>query len=271
MLSPAIGEMLGALGLLDRVVGIGQFGPWPGTIARLPVVGGYNDPNIEQVLTLDADLVLNADSQAAMSAHRRLRAMGIEVMALDSATYEGVFRSLKILGEKFDRRTAAERITARIRGQIAEVGRLAKHLDKKRVVFVVGRDPIYVAGPGSHVDRLIRLAGGENVAGDMIAPYRQISLEAILERRPEVIIDSSDNGRDALRGRHHGAWGQWLFLPAVRDNRVYWIDPSQLVIPGIRLAHMARLMGKLIHPKVFGEPDAQDFEKLTIADDGTSR
>lgn len=259
---------MGALGLLDRVVGIGQFGPWPETIADLQVVGGYDSPNLEQILTLEADLVLNVESQAARLAHGRLQAVGIEVMALDSSTYNGVFRSLKAVGDRFDRRKAAERIAARIRRDMAEVERLAKRLDKKRVLFVVGRDPVFVAGPGSHVDQLIRLAGGENIAGDLVSPYHQISLEAILERRPEVIIDTSDNNPGALRGRRNGAWGRWPFLPAVRDNRVYWIDPSQLVIPGIRLAHMARLVGKLIHPDVFGEPGPEDFQKIALIHDG---
>ncbi|MEJ2093717.1 MAG: ABC transporter substrate-binding protein [Gammaproteobacteria bacterium] len=63
VISPAIAEMLDRLDLADRIVGIGQFGPWPETLEDLPVVGGYDNPNVEQVIELGTDAVLNVKSQ----------------------------------------------------------------------------------------------------------------------------------------------------------------------------------------------------------------
>lgn len=268
VISPAVAEMLAALGLQNRVVGIGQFGPWPETIAERPVVGGYDSPNLEQILTLGTDIFLNVKSQAAVAAHQRLENTGIEVMELDTSTYEGVFETLEKIGERFDRKEAAGQLAKQIRIDIDKVKHLTRGLPKQRVLFVVGRDPLYVAGPGSHIDQLIRIAGGENIANDIQASYQQISMEVILERRPEVIIDTSVNSKGTLRGQHPGSWGKWSLLPAVRNNHVYWIDPSQVVIPGIHLAHMAYLMGKMIHPEVFGEPVPGDYLKLNTNTDG---
>ena len=75
---------------------------------------------------------------------------------------------------------------------------------------------------------------------------------------PEVIVDTSDNGPAALRGRVAGDWARWEFLPAVQDGRVFQVDPSLLVIPGMRLPEMTGLMGKLVQPEAFGE--ATDLE-----------
>ena len=270
VMSPAVAEMLAALDLLDRVAGIGQFGPWPKTIADRPVVGGYDSPNVEQILALGTDIFLNVKSHAAVAAQQRLADAGIEVMELDTSTYVGVFNTLEKIGERFDRGEAARQLAQQIRTDVDNVSRLTRKLPKQRVLFVVGRDPVYVAGPGSHIDHLIRIAGGENIANDIQASYQQISMEIILERRPEVIIDTSINREGALRGRQPGPWGKWPFLPAVRNNNVYWIDPSRLVIPGIHLANMAYLMGKMIHPEVFGKPDPDDYLKLYTNNDGTS-
>lgn len=270
VISPAVAEMLDALDLLDRVVGIGQFGPWPETIADRPVVGGFDSPNVEQILALGADIFLDVKSRAAVAAHQRLEKTGIEVMELDTSTYRGVFNALEEIGERFGRKDAARRLAQQIRTDIDKVKLLARNLPKQRVLFVVGRDPVYVAGPGSHIDHLIRIAGGENIANDIQASYRQISMEIILERLPEVIIDTSINSEGALRGRQPGSWGKWSFLPAVRNNQVYWIDPSRLVIPGIHLAHMAYLMGEMIHPEVFGEPDPNDYLKPDTNNDEPS-
>lgn len=270
VISPAIAEILDQLGLIDRVVGIGQFGPWPQSISRLPVVGGYDSPNVEQIIRLKADLVLNVKSLAAMAAHRRLHKAGIEVMELDTSTVDGIFTTLKRLGNKFDRVKQARQITESMHTELDKIRKLSNELSRRRVLFIVGRNPIYVAGPGSHIDFMIELTGGENIAKDARAAYQQISLETVLEKLPEVIIDTSFNQEGAIRGRQAGHWGKWPFIPAVQNNRVYWVDPSQIVIPGIRLAEMTRLMGKFIHPEVFGEPTRQEYLPYNYASKDTS-
>jgi len=253
VLAPAAAEMLEALDLLDRVVGVGQFGPWPAALEGLPAVGGYDSPNVERLLELDCDLLLTARSDAALDAHHRLRSVGIAVETLDTSTYEGIFDSLLRVGEIFGREADARELERGIRAELASLAGRASGVPPRRVLVVVGRDPLYVAGPGSHVDELIRLVGGSNVAHDALSPYQQLSLEVVLERMPEVIVDLSDNRAAAPRGRLPGPWGEWAFLPAVRENRVYWIEPARLVIPGLRLPEMALLMGQLIHPERFGE------------------
>jgi ABC-type Fe3+-hydroxamate transport system substrate-binding protein len=107
---------------------------------------------------------------------------------------------------------------------------------------------------------MVRLVGCQNVAHDALAPYQQVSLEAILERSPDVIIDTSDNRPGAARGRLAGDWGRWEFVPAVREHRVYQVEPGRLVIPGLRLPEMTLLMGKLTQPEIFGEASKAELE-----------
>jgi len=254
VIAPAAAEMLDALGEIDRVVGVGDFVDEPRSIAGLPQVGSYDVPNIEQVLSLRANLVITTSSQAAAASHRKLESLGIAVLALDTSTYEGVFRSLADTGRMVGRQDEAGTLERRMRESLRAIRKRAEEAPMRRVLFVVGRDPVYVAGPGSHIDEMMAMAGGTNVAHDLNAPYQRLSMEAVLERMPDIIIDTSDNRPDAPRGRVAGDWGEWTFLPAVHENRVYRVDPSRLVIPGIRLPEMTLLMGKLIHPEIFGEP-----------------
>jgi len=258
VLAPAVAEMLDALGLADRVVGIGEFGPWPADLAGRPVVGGFAAPNVERILELDTDIVLTTRSEAGLEAHGRLEDLGVRVSDLDTSTYDSVFTALAAVGDLFDRREAAAEIARAMREELDALASRAAGLPRRSVLFVVGRDPLYVAGPGSHIQHMIELVGGENVAADSIASYQQLSMEAVLERLPEVIIDTSDNAADAARGRIPGTWGRWEFLPAVRDDRVYQVEPGRLVIPGLRLAEMTRLMARLVHPETFGEPTFQE-------------
>jgi iron complex transport system substrate-binding protein len=264
VLAPAAAEMLEALDLLDRVVGIGDFGPWPTAITDKPRVGGYSAPNLEQVLGLGSELVLTTSSEAAVASHRKLESLGVRVVALDTSTYEGLFHSLERIGSAFDRPARAAALADRLRGRLDALATRAANLPRRRVLFVVGRDPLFVAGPGSHIDQMISLVGGVNVARDALSSYPQVSLETILERMPEVIIDASDNRPAAPRGREVGSWSRWEFLPAVRERRVYWVEPGRLVIPGIRLPEMTELMGRLVHPEVFGEPSPEEMGPFTI-------
>lgn len=265
VLAPAGAEMLDALGLLDRVVGVGEFGPWPAAIDGLPVVGGYDSANVERILSLRAELLLTASSEAGWTSHQRLESLGVDVLALDTSTYDGVFASLIEVGRAFDRLDEAQELEHALRADLDEIARRAEGLPRPRVLFVVGRDPMYVAGPGSHVDEMIELVGATNVIHDALGPYQQVSLETILERLPEVIVDASDNRRQAERGRRNGHWEQWDFLPAVQRGRVYAVDPGRLVIPGIRLPEMTLLMGRLVHPEIFGEAGEDEMGPLVTS------
>jgi iron complex transport system substrate-binding protein len=257
VMAPAAAEMLDVLGVADRVVGVGDFVPG---FDAVPRVGAYDSPNAERILDLGADAFVTTASQAAAPAHARLEALGVRVVALDTSTYEGMLDSLLALGRSVGREDEARAVVERVRRELGAIEARAAERPRRGVLFVVGRDPLYVAGPGSHVDEMIVRAGGVNVAHDTGAPYARMSIEAVLERQPEVIVDTSDNRPGALRGRVAGAWGEWEFLPAVRDGAVHQVDPSRLAIPGIRLPEMTERLGRMIHPEIFGHPSAQDYE-----------
>jgi iron complex transport system substrate-binding protein len=259
VMAPAAAEMLAALGAIGRIVGVGDYVLQPASLAALPRVGAYHAPSVERILELDANLVITTASQAGAATHERLASLGVEVLALDTSTFEGVFAALQAVGRAVGREAEADALAADMHEQLAAIRDRTASLPLRRVLFVVGRDPLYVAGPGSHVDQMIELAGGANVLHDAPGPYPRVSFEAVLERMPEVIIDASDNRPAAPRGRIGGDWARWEFLPAVRARRVYWVDPDRLVIPGMRLPQMTLLMAKLIHPEAFGEPAADEL------------
>ena len=240
--APSAAEALDALDLSDRVVAVGSHGRWPEAIASLETAGSFDRPDLERILDLQCDLVLTTASVAAADGYRRLEQLGVAVEPLDTSTFDGAFASFVRIGELFDRSAEAAAIVKSMRDGLADVEAATAGLAAKDVLVIVGRDPFYVAGPGSHLDELVRIGGGTNVAHDASSPYQQFSIEAVLERGPEVIIDTSGDG---------GYWSRWPFLPAVRDGRVYRVDPDVLAIPGMRLPEMARSMAERIHPSAF--------------------
>ena len=260
VMAPAVAEILEALDAIDMIVATGDFVEWPPQIRSLPQIGAYDKPNLELVLSLKVNLMITARSNAAHNTHNRMRDLGIAVLELDTDTYDGVLESMVIVGELVDREGEARRLVSDIRERIRQVSESSSDAPRRSVLFVVGQRPLYVAGPGSHIDLLIKAAGGRNIFADAMSPYQLVSMEAALQRMPEVIIDVSDNRPGARRGVKSGYWGQWKFLPAVSHNRVYWTDPFKLAIPGPRMPEMAELLAKLIHPEIFGTVSDRDLE-----------
>ncbi len=265
VMAPSAAEMLAALGLSEQVVGVGDFVGWPPELAARPKVGAYDQPSNEVILALGATDFVTTKSVAGASAFARLHELGVDVVALDTSTYDGTLAAIRTLGERFGKGAEAARLVERIAGAVATVRRRVAGAPRRRVLFVVGRDPIYAAGPGSHIDTLIDAAGGENVAADARSPYPQLALEAVLARRPEVILDSSNNAAGAPVGRLAGWWGAWTFLPAVAERRVYFLDPARLSVPGPRLDRMVELMARLVHPEIFGEATAAELGPLAAS------
>jgi cobalamin transport system substrate-binding protein len=262
VLAPAAAETLARLGVVDQVVGVGDWVVWPPEMARLPKLGAYDTPSEERLLELGVDTLITATSSAGRQERSEIARLGIEVVELDTSTFDGTFAAIGTLGELVDRRDEARALEAEIRARLDRVGSRVGRASRPRVLVAVGREPLYVAGPGSHLGELVTLAGGTNVAADLSAPYAMVSEEAMLAREPEVIIDTSDNRPDAPRGAVALGWGRWSFVPAVRDGRVFELDPIRLSIPGPRLGEMAELVAHLIHPELFGAPRADDFGPL---------
>ena len=147
VMAPAAAEVLEILGVTDRVVGRGDFVVWPPALQKLPKVGAYHAPSVETVLSLGTTHLLTTSSQAAQGAHAKLRELGIEVLALETNTYESMLASIVSIGREMGREEEARRVVTGIRREMDEIRGLARNVPRRRVVFVVDRDPVYVAGP----------------------------------------------------------------------------------------------------------------------------
>ncbi|MFC1543863.1 ABC transporter substrate-binding protein [Gemmatimonadota bacterium] len=263
VMAPSAAEMAVALGLQERVVAVGDFVRWPPLFRDLPRIGSYDTPNLETLLSLRVDLLVTSRSEAAARVHGEIRRLGIDVLELNTTTYEASLEALLEFGGRSGREDEARAVADAMEARMAAVRAHSADLPARRVLFVAGRDPLYAAGPGSHVDELIRAAGGINVMADALGAYQMVSLESALERMPEVIINNSDVASDGRAGRYAGFWGSWDFLPAVEADRVWWVDPQRLSIPGPRMPEMAELMQRLIHPERFGAPAGGELGPLT--------
>jgi len=255
--SPSITEMLYAMGLGDRVAGVTTFCRYPPEAARKPKIGNYLQPNMEIITALRPDLVI-AEVTGVRRAER-FSVLGLRVLEVDDGTIAGIYDSISRIGEAAGAKAAADALNARIRASLEEVRRKTEKLPRRRVVFVVGRAPgrlaeLVVAGKGSYLDEVMTLAGGKNIFGDTLAQYSKVSLEELLARNPEVIVDMGEMADTAGVTEQEkravvALWRRYPSLAAVQNGRVFAVASDVFVVPGPRVVDAAREFARMLHPE----------------------
>ncbi|MBN2450350.1 MAG: ABC transporter substrate-binding protein [Lentisphaeria bacterium] len=255
-LAPSITEVLFAVGLGDAVAGVTRYCDHPAEARTRPQVGGYFDPNYEAIVALDPDLViLLLEHQAPRQV---LAGQGIEVLAVNHGTIEGILDSIRSIGEAGGAGDRADALLRQIRSRVEAVAARTRDLPRVRVLLVVGRDvtvpaieEVYIAGNAGWYSELIELAGGTNAyRGSVASP--KVSAEGILTMDPEVIVEVLGDVTDPSLDGGKAAAG-WQALPrvrAVQQGRVHLFRDEFAVIPGPRFVLVLEKLARVLHPEV---------------------
>ncbi|MFH0968743.1 MAG: cobalamin-binding protein, partial [Methanobacteriota archaeon] len=192
-IAPSNTEVLFALGLDDRIVGVTDYCNYPDQAVQKEKVGGFSTVSIEKVTALSPDLVVAADGNNPDTVDR-IRSLGIPVYYTDAKSMADIQKTLKnvghLTGVSDQAKKLNEELTARA-NQVAEQGeKLSKH---PSVVHVIWNDPIYVSGSGTFQDELIRISGGENVFGDKEG-HQIASIEEFISRDPDILLINAGSG-----------------------------------------------------------------------------
>jgi iron complex transport system substrate-binding protein len=254
-LAPSNTEILFALGLAERVVAVTDYDNYPPEAKQKPSIGGFSTPNIEKVVALSPDLVL------ATSIHQKqvipnLEQKGIAVFALAPKTLDEVLEAITLVGKITGEDRAASKLVTEMRTKIEAVTDKTSGLSeaqRPRVFYITWHDPLLTAGSGTLQGELIEKAGGTNVARDLTG-YPGITLEAIIEANPGVIIAGVDMGTGADTPLQFA-----LTEPRLRDidarlhDRVYAVDADLTGRPGPRTVDALEQFAQCIHPELFKE------------------
>ena len=237
-LAPSLTQTVLALGKGELLVGVSRFDEAP-EVANRKRVGGFNDPSIEAVVTLKADLLLVQMAPANQKPVEKIAALGIPVLAMPLTTVEDALEAILRIGEALGAKEKARTLVAGIEQTRLEVRARGKKRKALRVLIVYGFQPLVVAGPGSFAHELLLDTGAVNVAQASPSAYPVFSAEAALALKPDVVLDAADvdTGKDVLRS-----------LPGLKQAR--WVKPASkdLLQPGPSLQHGLLELETLLYP-----------------------
>jgi ABC-type Fe3+-hydroxamate transport system substrate-binding protein len=109
-------------------------------------------------------------------------------------------------------------------------------------------------GRASYLNELIDIAGGENVFLESVAPYPKVSIEELLARDPEVIVDMGEMAdtvgvTDEQKRKVVRLWQRYPSLAAVKHGGVHSIASDIYVVPGPRMVEAAEAFARMLHPE----------------------
>jgi iron complex transport system substrate-binding protein len=252
---PSITEVLFDIGLGNRIVGVSSFTAYPPEAAKIDKIGGLYDINYEKILSLYPDVIIFSVENTELSRKDILRQSSIRTLALEHRTLQGVIDSYKIISEQFE----PEVQTVALEKQAALETRLQKFAErlknkngnKVRTLLCIDRSRgtgriqnLFVAGRDSFLTEALRLAGGENVTGNIATLAPTLSAEGIIGLAPEVIIDLCVNANDVSDSADWQSLGN--SVPAVRNKRIYRITDDYATIPGPRTPLLIEKIEKLL-------------------------
>jgi len=250
-LAPSNTEILFALGLGGKVVGVTNFCDYPEEARAIEKVGDAFNVNVEKIVSLSPDLILAMGGMTEVMA--RLEELGLAVVVLQPTDLESIYQTIELVGQVAGAEEAAQALVAALREKVETISeRLADVAERPTVFYELdATDPAkpYTAGPGTWHDQFIRLAGGVNVAGEVDMPWVQFSAEEIIAQDPTIIVLG-----DANYGVTAGDVAQragWEVIAAVRKGAVYPIDDNLISRPGPRVVEGIEALARILHPELF--------------------
>jgi iron complex transport system substrate-binding protein len=239
-MAPNATEMLFAIGLDKEIVGVTRFCDYPEAAKQKTKIGGYYDPNVEVILSLAPDLIVATPDGYSYERVGKLEQAGIPVFLINPKSVDDVLDSMIALGKITGKSDFAGKIVPGLRLRVQKVKESVKSIpvDKRpKVFYEIGQDPLITVGPGNFVDNLISMAGGINIASDAPAEWPRYSVEAVIEKKPDIIITTpyAMSGKADEKVLDNNIWKRYRTMPAVKNNRIYQVNPDIVMRSGPRI------------------------------------
>lgn len=236
-IGPSNTEILHALGLGRRIVGIDRWSDYPPRVLDLPRVGSDLRVDVGLVANLRPDLVVASlhvpGMQENLPAFERA---GLAYLAVGGVGLRGVWDDMRVIGRELGCEQRAATLISATRERMARVaGRWSASIPRPRVHWEWSAHPV-VAARRSWVTELLDMVGAENVYGDLDVESVRVAPEDAIARQPDVVVACWCGIRRLPSPERILARSGWQDTPAFRHRRVAVLSEAFFGRPGPRLA-----------------------------------
>lgn len=228
--APNITEILFALGVGDKVVGITKFCNYPPEAKTKEVIGDLINLNFEKIEKLKPDIVFVTPEGNTKDTYEKLIALDIPVYVINPRSIEGIHRSILNIGKVLEVEVQSDSLVKSLESQLEKL--IQTHIPEKHGMFIISLSPLIVAGGKSFINDILRIAKVKNIAGNSQLSYPIFSREEILKQNPEIIIVPFNN--DYSKESILKVYPEWRDINAIKKNQIIYVNPDLFFRPGPR-------------------------------------
>lgn len=240
-LSPSTTEIFG-MGEIEMIVGRTAACNWPFGVETAVVVVGNTTPDYEKIATLKPDLIVYDAALYGENDVAKMRDLGAQVFRFEVDSLADYRDMLYRLGRyQPNPMMFSEQVDRVVQAQV-----LGDAIPEERrpttAVLIGGAGEWMIAGVDSFQADVVRHSGGKPI-GPQSKKFETLNVEQFIRDAPEVLLIGSD-ANQALKDP------RFVSLPAVRNKRVFQVDPDVLLRAGWRVNKLMDQMRALFMAQI---------------------
>lgn len=255
-LCPSNTEILFALGLEERIVGVDSHSDYPQEVTKLPKVGPDLRINMEKVKALDPDLIVASLTVPGMERNiEALERMKLPYVVLNPQSIQETLDDILTLGEITKVLKEAHTLVEKINHTIESIkSETEKAQYRPRLYWEWWPKPLTAACRLSWVNDMSEISGGLNIFSHIERASSIVADSEILNQDPDIVLICwwGDKMQKRMREDKILTWDGWESIKAIRDKRVYCIPECLFGRPGPRIVDGLEMLSRIIHPEIFG-------------------
>jgi iron complex transport system substrate-binding protein len=231
-MAPHVTELLFAAGGGARIIGAMNYSDYPLEARSIPLIGSNSQIDLERVVALKPDLLIVWQSGNTARQIAQLQSLGIPVFHSEPRKLETVATSLERFGRLLGTEPQAQLAAARLRAKVAALHKRYGSRPQVAVFYQAWDNPVFTLNGDQIASDAIRLCGGRNVFGELKTIAPQVSVEAVLQLDPEVIVGGK---LYTPQDRGLSIWQPYKDMTAVKRKNLFTLDEELLTRPGPRI------------------------------------
>lgn len=235
-LSPAINEIVFALGLGEKVVANTDFCDYPDISKSVQKVGGYGSVSLEKVVKLNPNVLINQSYDKKLNSD--LEKLGFKTLVYKSDNIEDIKYTIKDLGDIFQKTQEAKRLNDEIDSSLKSLKNIIKN---QKILIVISpqntlSNQIFVAGNFVYFEDIIKKSENKNAYQSSIKSQPVINSEKIITLNPDIIVLLAPFlENDKITQEKYIKMWEKLPVSASKEKNIYIIDKLYSGIPSHRV------------------------------------
>lgn len=263
-------EVIRSLGATDEVVGVSTGiaeDDFFSEYGEVQTVGKWNIPDCEVLLALDPDVVLVYGKWPGKDKlEEKLGGTDIVVIRLNLYIPDNMTDDVRKLGIVLEQEEQAQELIDFYQHHAdlidERVGSLPK--EDRRSIYLECYSDFKTVSAGSGGDSMCAMAGGRNIASDLIGAYPKIDSEWVIAQNPDVVVRAASASYDnvsELEAILSGIVNRpgWAGMDAVEGGRVHLLTSD--IYTGPRYSIGVLYMAQWLYPDTFADIDPSEIHR----------